>query len=485
MVRTWKNRISDEAGASMIVVALSLVVLFGFAALAIDGGFLLVERRLAQNAADNAVLAGAWAGCSSSEAAGNTAAEASVVKNGYTAPELSFFQHAAPDDDLWEAQVTTSVDHKFAPLIGFSSSGVAAKAQAICVPGGGAGTIETGIWAYYWFRTAPEDGPTIGTEPEYFGSVFANGYGCASFPCGNINDPTDPYSFTNGYSLFNTITNVPWVGTIACTSVPPAPATPCHSGFGTNQPSSGIQEATQSNGLPINLSFSMYADPAGGPTGARAGDAYWGPVGTDNYTYVELGGSGTWDVNCNSLTDGAYAVNGNLHLTGNCGNYQTPDFGETLDPNAGTYRNLSFFANGWIQVEDQSIKAFSNPAWGANPKETIVLASWSSASPWSPSPGGGEYNNGHLDEFCGVHPWEEPSSNTGRDSAICHHSEGNAFIGLEYAPNGHCRHADDDNFLYGAAVCAAMTAIPEESGIGFGAEFVAPYQANQVYIHGN
>ena len=48
-----------ERGATAIIIALLLVVLMGFAALAVDIGAGMVERRGDQTAADVAVMAGA------------------------------------------------------------------------------------------------------------------------------------------------------------------------------------------------------------------------------------------------------------------------------------------------------------------------------------------------------------------------------------------------------------------------------------------
>ena len=50
-----------ERGQALVVIALAAIVLFGFAALAIDGSAKLSDRRHAQNAADTAVLAAALA----------------------------------------------------------------------------------------------------------------------------------------------------------------------------------------------------------------------------------------------------------------------------------------------------------------------------------------------------------------------------------------------------------------------------------------
>jgi hypothetical protein len=52
---------STESGQTLVLIVLMIVGLFGFAALAIDGGMLLSERRRAQNAADASVMAAALA----------------------------------------------------------------------------------------------------------------------------------------------------------------------------------------------------------------------------------------------------------------------------------------------------------------------------------------------------------------------------------------------------------------------------------------
>ncbi|TFG49119.1 MAG: hypothetical protein E4H33_02925, partial [Anaerolineales bacterium] len=49
---------NNESGQVMAFLAVCLVVLLGFAALAIDGGMLFSDRRHAQNAADASSLAG-------------------------------------------------------------------------------------------------------------------------------------------------------------------------------------------------------------------------------------------------------------------------------------------------------------------------------------------------------------------------------------------------------------------------------------------
>jgi len=55
------NEKKSEQGQAIVLVALALVVVFGFAALAVDGGRSYSEKRRAQNAADAAAYAAAMA----------------------------------------------------------------------------------------------------------------------------------------------------------------------------------------------------------------------------------------------------------------------------------------------------------------------------------------------------------------------------------------------------------------------------------------
>ena len=78
------TRIRDERGAAAFMVAISLFVLVGFAALAIDGGLGFDQRRGTQNAADNAALAAAWEACNPSGGTTPQAAALAVAaQNGY------------------------------------------------------------------------------------------------------------------------------------------------------------------------------------------------------------------------------------------------------------------------------------------------------------------------------------------------------------------------------------------------------------------
>src|SRR5512140_2290722 len=56
-----KQRSLSERGQALILVALGAIALFAIAGLAIDGSHMYSDRRHAQNAADTAALAGAYA----------------------------------------------------------------------------------------------------------------------------------------------------------------------------------------------------------------------------------------------------------------------------------------------------------------------------------------------------------------------------------------------------------------------------------------
>ena len=76
------NRRDFQSGQVLVLYVLALAALFGFAALAIDGGMIYAERRRAQNAADTGVLAAALAKIKVQNL--HTAALNRVGSNGYT-----------------------------------------------------------------------------------------------------------------------------------------------------------------------------------------------------------------------------------------------------------------------------------------------------------------------------------------------------------------------------------------------------------------
>lgn len=76
------NMIRSQRGQAIILLAFAIVALVGFAALAIDGGRVLSDKRHAQNAADNSAFAAALAKIKGQDYV--TAAQNRAISNGYT-----------------------------------------------------------------------------------------------------------------------------------------------------------------------------------------------------------------------------------------------------------------------------------------------------------------------------------------------------------------------------------------------------------------
>ena len=87
----------DEEGATLILVALSLIMLFGFAAIAVDGAMAWSQKRENQAAADTGALAGAQFVADKPEGQAMDDAETEVIRITYNTvePDLTF--------DEWEA----------------------------------------------------------------------------------------------------------------------------------------------------------------------------------------------------------------------------------------------------------------------------------------------------------------------------------------------------------------------------------------------
>lgn len=127
------DRDTAERGAVAITVALSMIVLMGFAALALDGGLGFDDRRGTQNAADNAALAAAWEACNprTPTADPEGAALAVAAQNGYddTSPETSVTVTPL-SATKYEVVIQTNNDTTFAG-VGIGSDNVSVTSRAI------------------------------------------------------------------------------------------------------------------------------------------------------------------------------------------------------------------------------------------------------------------------------------------------------------------------------------------------------------------
>lgn len=118
----------QEEGASLVYVTLLLLVLFGFAGLAVDGSNAYFQRRRLQTAADAAALAGArsLALAQNGTQIGNEVEDIAVDSNGATASTWS----AINSNKGVSVQATKDVDTFFARVIGIDSLEVSASAAA-------------------------------------------------------------------------------------------------------------------------------------------------------------------------------------------------------------------------------------------------------------------------------------------------------------------------------------------------------------------
>lgn len=136
---------SEDAGAVIVVAALSMFAVMALAALAIDGGLSHNERSRAQNGADNAALAGAWAVCEGRDPV--AAATATAAANGLGSPSSDALVDVI---DLGDGAVQVTIDlsrqAEFGNAIGTDSIGVSATAIASCNSRReGAGAIPFGV----------------------------------------------------------------------------------------------------------------------------------------------------------------------------------------------------------------------------------------------------------------------------------------------------------------------------------------------------
>jgi Flp pilus assembly protein TadG len=123
----------NERGAAAVTVALSLIVLIGFAALAVDGAGAYTERRATQQAADNASLAAAWEKCNprSPSPGPIQAGINAAVANGYEASEVTVTQ-VSGSPNRYRAEITTTQDNNFGGVIGADTITVASEAEVEC-----------------------------------------------------------------------------------------------------------------------------------------------------------------------------------------------------------------------------------------------------------------------------------------------------------------------------------------------------------------
>jgi hypothetical protein len=140
----------SEAGQSMVLFGLLLVVLFGMLALVMDGGYAFLQRREAQTAADAGALAGARELCITGDAAlaTNAAIAYAISRNSALEADVSIIDG--------EVQVTTRIPFPtfFGRVLGRPSMTSSALAAAGCF----APSAANGILPVAWNCSPPIGG---------------------------------------------------------------------------------------------------------------------------------------------------------------------------------------------------------------------------------------------------------------------------------------------------------------------------------------
>ncbi len=134
-----KKLLKNEDGQVVVLFALLLVVLLGFAALAIDVGMVALTKSRMQNAADAAALAGAQKlHISSSEAintaiayAGKNGMKATVNKEPFDGDTVDAETPYESQSNVIRVECTRNVSYTFARVLGFRNIDVSAHAIAV------------------------------------------------------------------------------------------------------------------------------------------------------------------------------------------------------------------------------------------------------------------------------------------------------------------------------------------------------------------
>jgi hypothetical protein len=145
-----------EKGQAIVIVAVMMIAFAAVLALAIDGGLTYFQRRVAQNAADAAALAGARVMCITG--GGDPVAEARnyAARNGIPDPDSNVMVATSQVGMVRSVAVTVTIPYEtfFAGLIGIADAEVGAEAEAACYPP----CSGSGVLPIAWSCTPPDVG---------------------------------------------------------------------------------------------------------------------------------------------------------------------------------------------------------------------------------------------------------------------------------------------------------------------------------------
>jgi Flp pilus assembly protein TadG len=259
---------ASERGGAMITVALSLVVLMGFAALALDGGAAYNDRRTTQNAADNTALAAAWAHCM--DMADPIAHGLAVAAdNGFDPSQVGIEHESGGEfESQYTARVTSISDTTFARLIGTDEVTVRSEATAACVRSEGGG-------AFAMFAK----GPACQLEKNGTGRITGDSY--------SAGDMTWKGGGSQTVGSIHTDANLTVDGPLDITGTASATGTAY-----SNPHNPSIIEGAPLKNLPYPIDFQIDDFRPGTPIALAAGDQYHHHTGTVRASDINSRGPG-------------------------------------------------------------------------------------------------------------------------------------------------------------------------------------------------
>lgn len=182
------NPLRDERGASAVTAALVMVVLMGFAALAIDVAVMQAERQQLQTGADAAALAVAQDCAGTSCGTPEQTAQYFVAANATTG-DGDVQARLAPVPTPAAGTVTVEAsgisEHLFAPVLGIDETALSARATATWgAPSGGTSALPL---AFSWceFQAQTGGGIPSGTTARTIHFTKSSGTTCTG-PSGNV-----------------------------------------------------------------------------------------------------------------------------------------------------------------------------------------------------------------------------------------------------------------------------------------------------------
>ncbi|HUP14706.1 MAG TPA: pilus assembly protein TadG-related protein [Acidimicrobiia bacterium] len=185
-------RLGDQ-GIAAVTVAISMLLLMGLAALALDGSNLYRERGDVQNAADLAALAAVYESCTGgSDADAIAAGRSQALANGYDDADPQTTVVIAREGSWWRATIDTTVAGSFSKVLGANTLDTGAFALAQCTMGPGPSIFAGGDCG---------SDPTFdlsGNENLFIGAVHSNTNLKVG---GGLNDFTDDVTYVTTADL--------------------------------------------------------------------------------------------------------------------------------------------------------------------------------------------------------------------------------------------------------------------------------------------